>query len=251
MIRAGVVSAADVLVSDPVSGQINRFLGQVHGVTICRSNEKVVQSTDTVIIATKPDNVRGALQPLREVFNGKQLLLSVAAGVTIRQLTEWSGTGRVIRAMPNTPCLIGHGASAFSRGRDATEEDATWVHDLLTSVGFVVELPESLLDAVTGLSGSGPAFVYLMIEAMIDGGVLQGLPRDVGLKLAAHTVRGAAEMVLSTGLHPAELRDRVTSPAGTTIAGLAALWQQAMPAAIVSAVSAATLRSIALQHKED
>jgi pyrroline-5-carboxylate reductase len=155
----------------------------------------------------------------------------------------------VIRVMPNTPCLIGRGASGFSLGLHATKADAAVVEQLLSTVGIAMEVPEKLLDAVTGLSGSGPAYVYLMIEALSDGGVRAGLPRDLATKLAAQTVLGSAEMVLSTGQHPGALKDAVTSPGGTTIAGLHALEQNGVRGALMDAVLAATERARELSGK--
>ena len=151
-----------------------------------------------------------------------------------------------MRVMPNTPCLVGQSASGYCRGPGATDDDARYVGELLGAVGRAFELDEKLLDAVTGLSGSGPAFVYVVIEALSDGGVLVGLPRDVATALAAQTVRGAAEMVLQSGEHPGVLKDRVASPGGTTIAGLQALESGGMRAAVIAAVEAATRRSMEL-----
>jgi pyrroline-5-carboxylate reductase len=154
---------------------------------------------------------------------------------------------RVVRVMPNTPCQVGSGASAFALGAAATEADADLVNQILASVGISLgPLPEHLLDAVTGLSGSGPAYVALVIEALADGGVLCGLPRDVALKLAAQTVLGAARLVLEAGLQPAQLKDMVASPGGTTIEGLQVLEQSGLRAALIDAVEAATLKSKAL-----
>jgi pyrroline-5-carboxylate reductase len=153
---------------------------------------------------------------------------------------------RVIRVMPNTPALVLAGASAFTTGTQATEEDADVAQKIFGSVGVAVRVKEALLDAVTGLSGSGPAYVYTIIEALADGGVLMGLPRDLALQLAAKTVAGAAEMVLQSGQHPAALRDQVTSPGGTTIAGIEALESRGLRSALLAAVRAATERSAAL-----
>ncbi|MCE9518374.1 MAG: pyrroline-5-carboxylate reductase, partial [Verrucomicrobia bacterium] len=173
-----------------------------------------------------------------------RLFLSIAAGLTLKQLEAWlGGNHRVIRSMPNTPALVLQGASAFARGSKATDKDAAAAKSILGAVGTVSEVTEVLLDAVTGLSGSGPAYVYTVIEAMADGGVLMGLPRAAALQLAAQTVAGAAQMVLQTGKHPAALRDEVASPGGTTIAGLEQLEKQGLRNALVQAVRKATERS--------
>ena len=172
-----------------------------------------------------------------------KLFVSIAAGITTAVLSNGLGTKRVIRVMPNTPALVGVGAAGFCMADGATESDAEFVGGLLNSVGVAHPLPEHLIDAVTGLSGSGPAFVYEIIEALSDGGVRVGLPRATAMELAAQTVMGAAKMVLESGEHPGVLKDRVASPGGTTIAGLHALEQAGMRAALMNAVVAATERS--------
>jgi pyrroline-5-carboxylate reductase len=168
----------------------------------------------------------------------------------IARLQEAAGESvRIVRVMPNTPALVGKGAAAYALGATATAADSTLTEKVLGGVGEVVRVKEELLDVVTGLSGSGPAYVYLVIEALSDAGVLMGLPRDLSLKLAAQTVAGSAEMVLQTGKHPAALRDEVTSPGGTTIAGLEALEAGAVRSAFLSAVRAATERARELGAK--
>ena len=194
------------------------------------------------MLAVKPQQIVAATGVLAPIVRPGQLVISIAAGVSLGALQKQLPAGRLVRVMPNTPCLVGAGASAYALGRDATEDDARFVGELLGAVGRAYRVEEKLLDAVTGLSGSGPAFVYLVIEALSDGGVLTGLPRDIATALAAQTVRGAAEMVLATGEHPGVLKDRVASPAGTTIAGLAVLEDAAMRAAFTRAVEAATRR---------
>jgi pyrroline-5-carboxylate reductase len=174
----------------------------------------------------------------------RHLLISIAAGVPLRTFAAALGSqARLARVMPNTPCLVGAGASAYALGGGATVDDGKLVSRLLSTVGIAVELPEHMLDAVTGLSGSGPAYVYQMIEALSDGGLLMGLPRDVATRLASQTVLGAAQMVIQTGEAPAVLKDAVASPGGTTIAGLHALETAGLRAALMNAVQAATLRS--------
>ncbi|MDE0569515.1 MAG: pyrroline-5-carboxylate reductase, partial [Verrucomicrobiales bacterium] len=183
------------------------------------------------------------LEGLNSLTQSK-LFISIAAGLQLMDLEESLGeSARVIRVMPNTPALVGKGASAFSRGTKANDEDTNFVINILGSVGKVLEVPEKQIDAITGLSGSGPAYIYTVIEALADGGVLVGLPEDQALLLAAQTVSGAAEMILQTGEHPASLRDQVASPGGTTVAGLAALESGKLRATLIDAVRAATLRS--------
>jgi pyrroline-5-carboxylate reductase len=176
----------------------------------------------------------------------EKLIISIAAGVPLAKLTVGLKTERVARVMPNTPALVGKGASAYALASGASTADGQLVGQLLGAVGLAFLVDEKHLDAVTGLSGSGPAYVYVMIEALADGGVKMGLTRDVALALAAQTVRGSAEMVLTTGEHPAALKDKVASPGGTTIAGLAALEDRGLRSALIAAVEAATKRSIEL-----
>jgi pyrroline-5-carboxylate reductase len=184
---------------------------------------------------------------LRQALAERHLILSIAAGVTLAQMTQALGEGRrLVRVMPNTPCLVGASASGYAAGPGASADDVRLVDRPLNSVGKAFPLPEKLLDAVTGLSGSGPAYVFVLIEALADGGVRAGLPRDVALQLAAQTVFGAAKMLLETGLHPAALKDQVASPGGTTIAGLHALEQGGFRAALIDAVVAAANRSMEL-----
>jgi pyrroline-5-carboxylate reductase len=184
-------------------------------------------------------------------LRSSQLVISIAAGITLRAIAQGLGEStRLVRVMPNTPCLVGASATGFAPGAGATPEDAALVGKLFGAVGVVHRVPEQLLDAVTGLSGSGPAFAYLFIEALADGGVKCGLPRGVALELAAQTVLGAAKMVLETGQHPGALKDAVASPGGTTIAGLHALERAAFRAAAMDAVEAATQRAQELGKKE-
>jgi pyrroline-5-carboxylate reductase len=188
-----------------------------------------------------------ALSTVSGSIRGDALVVSIAAGVTLARLEAALPDGqRVIRVMPNTPCLIGKGASGFALGTHATKSDAKTVESLLSAVGAAFEVPEKLLDAVTGLSGSGPAFVYSMIEALTEGGAAEGLPPELAGELAARTVAGAAEMVLQTKESPAVLRDRVTSPGGTTVAGLGVLRERGFKDAVSEAVKAATRRSAEL-----
>jgi pyrroline-5-carboxylate reductase len=207
---------------------------------------EVAAASDVIILAVKPADVKALCETLAQV-KGSRLYLSIAAGISLANLEAWlGGKQRVIRSMPNTPALVGKGAAAFARGSTATAKDAAVAAKILGAVGTADEVAEKLLDAVTGLSGSGPAYVYTVIEALADGGVLMGLPRAAALRLAAQTVAGAAEMVLSTGKHPAPLRDEVTSPGGTTIAGLEKLEQYGLRNAMIQAVRAATEKSKAL-----
>lgn len=244
IVDAGLAAGDEIAASDPSEAVRKAFVKHVPGASLHVENVEVVSSAETVVLAVKPQVMPAALASVKVGDGRSPLFVSIAAGIPLAKLEAGLGeTARVVRVMPNTPCLVGRGASGYSGGRHATKEDLHRVEQMLTAVGVGFELPEHLLDAVTGLSGSGPAFVYTMIEAMSDGGVLAGLPRDVAHRLATQTVAGAAEMVLTTGLHPAELREAVTSPGGTTIAGLEALEQRGMRSAILAAVKSAADRS--------
>lgn len=206
---------------------------------------KVVESpvsAPDALLAVKPGDTPAAAAAVAEA--GAERALSVAAGVTAKAIEEAAGGRlRVIRAMPNTPALIGAGASAIAAGSDATEEDMAWAEAILGAVGVVVRVPESQLDAVTGVSGSGPAYVFLVAEALAEAGVLNGLPRDTAETLAFQTLAGAARLLAEGDAGPADLKAAVTSPGGTTAAGLAELERHGARAAFLDAVTAATRRS--------
>jgi pyrroline-5-carboxylate reductase len=242
-LAAGLATVEQILASDPVP-QARQAFADATGARTVASNLEVVSSSSLLVLAVKPQSMAALLAEIRNAISPRHLLVSIAAGVSLRQLAEGLGPRcRTIRVMPNTPCLVGASASAYSAGEHATAEDIALVQRLLNAVGKAYPLPEGLLDAVTGLSGSGPAFVYVMIEALSDGGVRVGLPREVATALAAQTVLGAAKMVLETAEHTSALKDRVASPGGTTIAGLHALERGGLRAALMDAVEAATLRA--------
>ncbi len=213
-------------------------------VVAAESNAEAVQVGEIVIVAVKPQDIADALDSIAPVVEERHLLISIAAGVTLETIEASFKHGvPCVRAMPNTPALVGAGACALAGGTWATEEDLREVTVIFEAVGSVVRVPERLLDAVTGLSGSGPAYVFTVIEALADAGVRQGLPRAEALLLAAQTVYGTAKLVLESGEHPAVLRDSVASPGGTTVAGLAALEARGLRAAFMEAVEAATRRA--------
>jgi pyrroline-5-carboxylate reductase len=238
-LRAGLASPDQVMGSD-VSESARTSFAREAGAQVTAANPEVARFASLLVIAVKPEQVAGVLDEVRPYVSERHLVISIVAGVTLKKLEEALFEGaRVVRVMPNTPALIGASASAYALGEWATREDAQTAQRLFSAVGQAFEVKERLLDAVTGLSGSGPAFVYLMIEALSDGGVAAGLPRDVALKLAAQTVLGSARMVLETGLHPGALKDMVTSPGGTTIEGIHALEQGGVRGALINAVRAA------------
>ncbi len=242
-IQAGLVTAEQIMASDPVENACVAF-GRETGAKTAKSNAEVAKFASVLVLAVKPDQVSGVLAEIRGHFTKKHLLVSIAAGVPLAKLEKGLGANaRVIRVMPNTPALVGTSATAYTPGNAALPEDGQLAQKLFSAVGIVFSVKESLLDAVTGLSGSGPAYIYLMIEALSDGGVASGLPRDIATKLAAQTVLGSAKMVLETGLHPGALKDMVTSPGGTTIEGLHELEKGKVRAALMNAVRAATEKS--------
>jgi pyrroline-5-carboxylate reductase len=243
-VNARVVDAAAIRASDPSETARASFSREVPGATVDNDNRVVASRASVVWLAVKPQMMSAALGEIHEALSSDALVVSIAAGITLDRLASGLADGqRIVRVMPNTPCLIGRGASCYSLGRHATADDGKLVAKLLSSVGAAFEVPESQLDAVTGLSGSGPAFVYSMIEALAEGGVAAGLPPQLAAELAARTAAGAGQMVLETGETPAVLRNRVTSPGGTTQAGLAVLEERAFGDAVAAAVTAATRRS--------
>lgn len=242
VVQAGAFTPGQIFVSDYMPG-VAAKLAREHSVTEAENNAAATTKADTVILCVKPGDAVKALQNLGSLLDGK-LLISIVAGLSLQTLqSAASASCRVIRVMPNTPALLQMGAAAYALGPSATERDAGLVEKIFRAVGQIHRVPEAHLHAVTGLSGSGPAYVYLAIEALADGGVLMGLPRELSLQLAAQTVAGAAQMVLETKQHPAVLRDAVTSPGGTTAAGLEALEQHGARAAFLAGVRAATERS--------
>jgi pyrroline-5-carboxylate reductase len=243
VLRAGLVKAPQIRASDPLEAARSAFAGQT-GAKATDSNAAVVRFARVLVLAVKPGNVAGLLAEIQPAVTPGHLLISIAAGIPIAKLEGALGQGaRVIRVMPNTPALVGASAAAYALGKSATAADAALAQRIFSAVGLAFELKESLLDAVTGLSGSGPAYVYLMIEALSDGGVAAGLPREVATKLAAQTLLGSAKMVLETGLHPGALKDMVSSPGGTTIEGLHELEKGKLRGVLISAVRAAAEKS--------
>ncbi|MDP6776590.1 MAG: pyrroline-5-carboxylate reductase [Candidatus Latescibacteria bacterium] len=243
MVDADLVPAERVTVVD-VSAEVRKRLEDELGVATTSDASEVVDAHDILILALKPQIWRGVAESFREMVGPSHLVLSIMGGVTTSAMEEVLGEGvPVVRAMPNILAQVRAGISAVCAGRWADDAHVDLVMETLGAVGDTVAVDEWQMDAVTGLSGSGPAYVYSMIDALADGGVKAGLPKSVALQLAAKTVFGAAKVVLELGEHPAALRDRVTSAGGTTIAGLHALEQGGFRAALMSAVEAAAQRS--------
>ena len=247
--NAGLVSAGTLRASDPYPEARNRFHQQT-GAVVTADNLEVVKNSQVLILAVKPQVMAPLLAEISGHVREDHVIISIAAGLTLKKLADGLlANYRLIRVMPNTPCLLGASAAGFATGPGARPEDAALVERLFNAVGTAFAVPEYQLDAVTGLSGSGPAFVYVFIEALADGGVRMGLPRDVALTLAAQTVLGSAQMVLETKQHPGVLKDSVASPGGTTIAGLHALERGGLRAAVMDAVEAASKRATELGGK--
>lgn len=244
--QKGVVTP-DLLLASDISPQARERFRATTGAEVTADNLEVVRRQDVIFLAVKPQYMDEVLRQLAGQLPPDRLVVSIAAGISLAKLeAELGKSCRVIRVMPNTPCLVGQGASGYALGSCATDEDGRLVGELLSAVGVAVRVEERLMDAVTALSGSGPAFAYLMLEALTDAGVRHGLPRDTARLLAAQTLKGAAEMVLATGSPPSVLKEEVTSPGGTTIAGLAAMESAGFRGAVFAAVKAAVERSAQL-----
>lgn len=242
-VRAGVVQPGRLFASDVVPAARDAFSKETGGTDLA-DNQSVIRNAKVIILAVKPNQITELLTELRPAVTPEHLFLSIAAGITLAKLEAALPAGaRVVRVMPNTPALVGESAAGYALGKQATAADGALTQQLLAATGVAFEVKEYLLDAVTGLSGSGPAYVCLMIEALSDGGVAAGLPRDVATRLAAQTLLGTAKMVLETGTHPAVLRDMVTSPGGTTIEGLHELEKAGVRAGLMNAVRVAADKS--------
>ncbi|HVU03765.1 MAG TPA: pyrroline-5-carboxylate reductase [Polyangiaceae bacterium] len=249
LLSANVVAAANLCASDPRKERLAE-LSSKYGIRTTSDNAELVQSSNVVVLSVKPQVLPQVLTESGGKMGASHLVVSIAAGVTLAALEDKLGPGaRVVRAMPNTPALAGAGATALAGGSNASSADLELARRLFDAVGRTLVLSESHLDAVTGLSGSGPGYVMLVIEALSDGGVKAGLPRDVAQLLAAQTVFGAAKLLLESGEHPAKLREMVTSPGGTTIAGLSALEAHGVRGAFIDAVEKATSRATELGKK--
>jgi pyrroline-5-carboxylate reductase len=237
-VRTKIIGGKQIFASARSEATRKNFAKATGGKTSA-SNSEILRAVNVVILGVKPDQAIPVLTEISGAFTKTHLLISLAAGVTLAKLENNLPAGaRVIRVMPNTPSLVGAGAAGFALGKNATAADGELAKKLLSAVGLAVPVKEILLDAVTGLSGSGPAYVYQFIEALSDGGVAAGLPRDIATKLAAQTVLGGAKMVLETGAHPGALKDQVTSPGGTTIEGIHELEKGKLRATVMSAVRA-------------
>ena len=236
-VNAGLVSTEELIASDPAPAGREAF-GLEVGCETTDSNADVLAKAKVIFLAFKPHQLDEATEAVRDQFDESHLVISILAGVRLAKLdAACGGHARLVRVMPNTPALVGEGACGYALGQAATAEDGELVKRLLSAVGVAYEVNES---------GSGPAYGYMIIEALSDGGVAAGLPRDISTRLAAQTMRGAAKMVLETGKHPGELKDMVCSPGGTTIEGVHELEEGGVRSALINAVRAATERAVEL-----
>ena len=243
LIRAKLSTADSIIVSD-VDNKRCQVFEEETGIKTTQENREVTANSDVIILAVKPNIMGTILEELKNDITSEHLVVSIAAGIPLNFMESSLNEGcRAIRVMPNTPCLVGETAAGYALGKNATRDDGELVGRILNAVGKSYLLEEKYLDAVTGLSGSGPAFIYMVIEALADGGVKMGLPRDVSTELAAQTAFGAAKMVLESNTHIGELKDSVTSPGGTTIEGLHALEKGGLSNTLINAVEAATKKS--------
>jgi pyrroline-5-carboxylate reductase len=241
--QGGLVPAGSITAADPRADHLAE-IAKRYGIRAVAENSALVTGADVVILAVKPQIMGGVLKEIAPVVDDGKLLISIAAGVATKKLREHLGkAARLIRVMPNTPALVLEGVTAIARAEGLRPGDLEAAQELFGAVGKVVVLDERALDAVTGLSGSGPAYVAIAIEALADGGVKMGLDRATATLLAAQTVLGSARLILETGVHPGQLKDMVSSPGGTTIAGIAALEDGGFRRTLMQAVERATLRS--------
>ena len=243
LIRAGSAEAGDIETTDTRDEQLERFRASF-GVRVSKDNRAAAKEAEVIILSVKPQTMNKALDQIASAIDPQKLVISIAAGVPIAAIEHKLGRGaRIVRAMPNTPALVGAGATEIASGEHATDDDMAIAKALFDAVGITVTVEEGLIDAVTGLSGSGPAYLFLIIEALSDAGVKVGLPRYTAMKLAAQTVFGSARLQIETGTHPGQLKDQVTSPGGTAIAGLHTLEAGGLRTTLMNAVEAATNRA--------
>lgn len=244
MLQAGLLTPPEITFADVATQRLETLADEL-GIVRAASNVEAVRQAEVVILAVKPKDLKTVCREIAPAIPAQAIVLSIAAGITLGQLATALDRPDLVlaRAMPNTPCLVGAGAIGLSFSEHVQRSTRETVVQLLSATGLVEEVPESLLNAVTGLSGSGPAYVAMFVEALADGGVLAGLPRQQAQQLALQTVLGTAKLLLDTAQHPGQVKDAVSSPAGTTIAGVAALEAGGFRATIIAAVKAAALRA--------
>jgi pyrroline-5-carboxylate reductase len=246
IISRGIIRPDHIYAFDVDMDKLKKLSAQL-GISVTEDNCQIASKSDIIIIAVKPNAYHEVLSEIKKYLNERHILISIAAGITtdlIKQLTDYKC--KVVRTMPNTPALAGEGMTAMASNHHLSTEELKTVKDILLTFGKVEEVPESLMDAVTAVSGSGPAYVSMFIEAMADGGVLAGLPRDLAYRLSIQTVIGTAKLLLEWGKHPGEIKDMVCSPGGTTIEAIRRLEKQGFRSAIIEAVNACAIKSQSL-----
>lgn len=243
MIGSGLAAPEDIIGADPTGAGRERT-GKAHGIRTTADNREAAASCDTLFLSVKPQYYMDVIEEIRDVVREDQLIISIGAGRSLPWLEEAFGKRvKLVRFMPNTPALVGRGMTAVCKNEAATEEEMAYAMDLCRGFGLAEAVPEALFDTVTAVSGSGPAYVFMFIEAMADAAVEGGMPRDKAYKFAAQTLLGSAAMVLETGKHPGELKDMVTSPAGTTIEAVRVLEEKGFRGAVFAGVRACRIRS--------
>ncbi len=243
ILKKGILTEKDIFCSEPLDER-RQYLEKQYSIKTFSDNCEAIKDANAILLAVKPQVIDAVLKELSAAISKKHLIISIAAGVSLKKLEKLLGEKRrIIRVMPNTPALVLEGAAAISKGTFSSKEDLDAALELFSWVGKAVEVPESLMDAVTGLSGSGPAYCFLFIEALIQAGIREGLPRPTATLLAIQTVLGSAKMCIETKRHPAELISMVTSPGGTTIHGLYELERSGVSGIVMDAVRSATKRS--------
>jgi pyrroline-5-carboxylate reductase len=248
LIRKTLIKPQEIMAFDLKPERMDH-VRSTFGIECAASVQELVRSREIIILAIKPDQVATLLNSIKGSLAGK-LIISIAAGVTLKSMLDVVGAeAKIVRVMPNTPALVLEGATVLTATSSCTEQEKGIAREVFSAVGICLEMDEKFINAVTALSGSGPAFCFLFLEAMCDGAVKAGLPRDVALRLAAATMKGAASMVLELGKHPGQLKDMVTSPSGTTIEGISVLESKGFRSAVIEAVSAAYKRAEAMSGK--
>ena len=250
LVSTSVIDSKNLYVSDPVNEKLEK-LKTDYKINVAKDNIELVQNCDIIVLAVKPQSVNEVINGIHDQVTAKKLVISILAGVPINRMEELLQLGAnkkvgVIRTMPNTPSLVQSGVTALSPSKNVSETDLQFAKEIFEAIGKTVVVPESHIDAVTGLSGSGPAYIFMIIEALSDAGVKMGLSRQVADVLTIQTMIGSAKLALESGLHPGELKNMVTSPGGTTISGLHALEEGGLRTTLMNAVEAATKRSIEL-----
>jgi len=245
-IKSGA-DAADILVYDDYKKGVDK---EISGIAEYAGIGELVGDSDIVLLAVKPNVIDEVLEEVAKKYTGKAVIASIVAGISVSYMESKLGkTSKIVRMMPNTPSMVNEGMCAACRNVNVTKEEFEGILGVFEGIGLAEEVPENMMDVITGLSGSGPAFVYIFIEALADGAVMNGMPRDKAYRFAAQTVLGSARMVLETGIHPGQLKDMVASPGGTTIAGVSSLEKNGFRFAAMEAVTSATMKSKELGNK--